>query len=219
MLLSVFENLNYKNKMSLSNLDIDKIIEAIDIGDLSLLIDELSYDGFDPLALLGHVWNKHKAHVTDFKVHLGVMITVGVHRGFGGGKTIEKIAGKTSTSGGTKIKAAANFLEIKMKATGKLDLTIGRLMVIFPILTHKIWMMKTSNRIMNDHGLPLMFMYPGSPSMMSSEQWDSYGKAYCEWMLEVQASLWGTPGDIETVQKYANLSYNNPCCPMARRTA
>jgi hypothetical protein len=80
-------------------------------------------------------------------------------------------------------------------------------------------MMKTSNRIMNDHGLPLMFMYPGSPSMMSSEQWDSYGKAYCEWMLEVQASLWGTPGDIETVQKYANLSYNNPCCPMARRTA
>jgi len=197
--------------------EIEKIIQSVDVGDLTGLIEDLSYDGFDPVALLGHVWGKHKAHSTDFKKHLGVMIVVGVHRGFGGSKTIENISAKTAAAGGIKIKAAANFLEVKKRAVSKMEVTIGRLMVIFPVVTHKVWVMRARNRIANDHGLPLEYMYPGSPSVMSSSTWATHAENYCQWMLDVHTNLWKQTTDIDTIKKFANLSYDNPCCPDSRR--
>lgn len=195
------------------------LYEIISMENIHGLVKEIEWVGFDPLTFLTNLWNtKGKKDEQGFVQHVKVLITLGVTRGFGGGKTIENICARTSEAGAKKIDAAASYFNVVQSTKSRFGVTIGRILTVFPREVFAVWQTVAVDKIGGHKSLPIEYKYPGSPAMMNEEAWKAYGEEYSSWMLDVSQNLWGNKDDtIENTKKWAQLSHFNNCSPSEHR--
>lgn len=195
--------------MSLNSADITASLDAFDDISITDIIDSIAYQGFDVATIFNAAWKIVKKKPEN-KNLLAVLISLGLFRGFGGNKTIDQIAGKSSAVGAAKIKSACNVFGIKLgKPSTRDTITIPRLMICFPKLTYTIWNKQPINKVTTYGGaLPLEFRYPGSPSVMPHDMYLEHKNEYVAWSVHL-STLWKNPTSVEDAVKFADLSYAN----------
>jgi len=181
------------------------------------------FAGYNPEALFVKIMEK--VNDSEEKRLLQFIIFFGLLRGFGKKKTWKELEEKTKSTEGKKLLTKCrNHFGIVMNKDSPQNITIDRIMNVFPSLTHKAWRkicalgkgnMKLPMYVGN---LPVEFRYPGSPSAMSTEIWNLHKANYIEWSVQLQM-LWKVQNpDKQEIEKFAELQFQNSLFPMSDRS-
>lgn len=70
------------------------------------------------------------------------------------------------------------------KGASASDLTIGRIMAVFPEFVMALLGLGYGKSPVGEHELPHVFRFSGAPSLMSEEMWDTYKNQYLDYMVK-----------------------------------
>lgn len=197
--------------------------EALTWGEFDILnvAADLAFSGFNPVITFNIVVKLIKDEKVEVS-HLQTLLVFGLTRGFGGGKDLGRILNRTVSQGRDRLKKAVEAFKIQLgNPKDYKTLTIPRIMAAFPFLTYKIHselVVRGAHRIMPGYtgNLPAIWQYPGSPAMMTEEEWVSQKDNYVGWSVHC-SNVWKNPQDEDTALKFAELAYTSAVSPMEER--
>lgn len=203
--------------MSITPEDIAASYTLFDDLELDEIIESVAYQGFEMQAMFKSLWTIVKKKPENKKM-LALLIAIGLFRGIGAGKNSAILIGKSSTKGGALIKTALQTFGVKFgKPATKDEVTIPRIMICFPILTYNVFNKKPVEKLIGYKGdLPLEFRYPGSPAVMTKDEYNKQKANYIEWSVEM-SKLWNKPQTPAEIEKFSDLSFANPLVPEESR--
>lgn len=189
----------------------------IDFGSFA---ETISYNGFNPVItfnIIRKIIGKDKERFRD----LCFIITFGLRRGFGNGKSLSDIIDKTNEKGRDQLMSAIRLFGIRFEKPKKnTDVTISRIMTAFPYHTFTInrQLLEAGNVKYQDYDgdLPEIFRYPGSPAMMSRSTYERQKSNYINF-VQYLSGLWNAEFDEEIAIKFSDLAYSSQLSPMDKR--
>jgi hypothetical protein len=192
--------------------DVREMVNKLEISDDDRkgLFNLVSYEGADPVIIFNKIFRLSK---TDASIprHVNTLIAVGLYRGFGAGKTLEKILSKSRASAVDPIQLACTKLKVVFgKAKKNTDVTIGRLMAAFPTQTYHQWLAAPNQRFPHD-GISVAFQFTGAPAIMSEDLWASEREDWADWAVKLH-SLWGQEPDRESILRFADMQNRSRLC-------
>jgi len=210
--------------MSLNKDDVALLVsminEEVSEDVVSEIAERVSFKGFDPLVIFKLVSDKIKSDAS-VKQALFVMITFGLTRGFGGGKSWQTILEKTNPAGRDLLQNAKDKLNVKLtRPDSEETITIPRLMQVFSFYTYRIYCVLVKIGKVRAFGytgsLPQQLCWIGSPSCMSASAWRKYSQDYIEFSVYC-SNIWNRPQDEDTARRFAELAYSTNTWPREKR--
>lgn len=189
----------------------------LDDDELVTMTNEIGFSGYNPVVTFNIVMKVINRDETRMK-SLITLIVFGLTRGFGAGKTSKDILDRTNVAGRDSLNAAFQLFRVKFqKPKDRKDITISRILTAFPVLVYKLHEKLLVNGAAHDDkfngDLPIQFRYPGSPSMMTKQTWETQIENYLIF-IEYMSNLWRKEYDDDEARKYAELSFNSELSPM-----
>jgi hypothetical protein len=196
------------------------IDETYDEEEILVIAGEVAYKGFDPKKIFEKVTEMANKDSNIMK-HVKRLISFGLTRGFGGGKSWETIYSKTNTGGRSALIKARDALDIKLsKPSDELTITIPRLMQAFCMVTAKLFIVLAKAGMMRTFeytgNLPQKLRWIGSPSCMSKGAWAIFKDDYVGFSVHC-SKVWNREQDIPTAMRYAVLAFETTTWPKSQR--
>jgi len=206
---------------TLKETDVQKMlsfeIEDAGVGTSAAMIE---YSGFNPIVTFNLCMKKIK-NDKDRKNKLVLLIIFGLTRGFGSKKSKSDILEKTTEDGRDELDAAFSLFDVDFSGDRKRNtITVSRIMAAFPVLVYNVQQVlirlgRNKNYDFSSN-LPINYMYPGSPAMMSEETWEELQENYLQFIEQLNI-LWNQTTDYERDLKFALLAYKSPLAPQSSR--